>query len=935
MLLSWSNCNHRGDEFVIHVLVAEAQHACNPRGARRREKNHVERKKTCEMVRGRHVVGERNGRRRTWTWLAWTVLFLGILDCTRGQTYCPAPNDVLNSITTPYGSVKLEIDVSANVENNSVVARSVWFVQPDAPVFAVACTDTTDLTSQYPARRAFLTALGINLGVLAIFVVLWQWARGWTIFEKVYVPLLVLKGMGKKLKNREFPEPPRKMFWVQDLIQRKEDDVAATGGLDALVYLRLLRIGWNFCLASTFIGWGLLVPITYTQGVDSADPSIWAQKFSVSAIVNVYPSLMWIHMIVFYLLSAYFHFLLHSTYRDLLMYRMDFMAFRQTGPIDYTVFITDILSDHKIPLHNMKEGVSKDRFFKATKKFARQVEADIQSRFRKVEKGITEEEVSAFLEDVYQKDFAECIIVPDTRRVIDLKRKRDKLMRGIEYRRDVLKKGYYKKWTGKTIHLSEGKRADLEEEVAERTMAAIQLHRLLEDERAEARRTKSITSFAAFNTQRIALQSSQTRHYHDGLHWRVSQAPDPEEIMWQNVALTWQDRALRKVVFFFAAVGIVILYVTLTAMATSLANLDEVVSSSTWSWLSFLTESSFVQTVFEALVPGACITGLLNGTALLVQFMSVWQGAISHAEVMRGAVYKMFWVLFVSIFLSTILSRSVFNSTFSAVFSSISVEEILQSAALATPGSAMVLLLWVIGRSMIGMCLELCRWVWLFFYLIYTNIAMNESGRMRAWRVRISFYVKWHGESLIIVLLGIVFCVMNPMFSPFGLWYCLTCTVLWRNQFSFVYYNPVDTNGMLWPVIHKCLFAGMIVSQVLWIGYCWYAAVGLFVVSIFLPIFSVIGYFYTKATFADAYCTLSLYQLSMLDKETEQRYLAGSIASYYPPDMSDRVVTLDHELPAQYQRILPGYRQETFKEVLQSPDEEEQQDGLGKTVDEQ
>lgn len=874
--------------------------------------------------------GRRNARRNgkgtrcTWTWLAWMLVTVGIWDVCRAQTYCPRPNDVLNSISTPYGDVKLEIAVSANVEDNFVVARSVWFVQPDAPVFEVECRDTTDLTSQYPSKNAFLTSLGINLGVLAVFLVLWQWARGWEFFKKVYVPLLVLKSMGRKLKNREFPEPPSKMFWVADLVKRNEDEVAATGGLDALVYLRLLQIGWNFCLVSTIIGWGLLVPITYTQGVESSDPTIWAQKFSVSAIVNVYPSLMWVHMIAFYLLSAYFHFLLHSTYRDLLMYRMDFMALRQTGSIDYTVLITDILSDQKIPLHNMKERVNKDKFFKATKKLARQVEADIQSRFRKVEKGITEEEVSAFLEDVYHKDFAECVIVPDTRKVIELKRKRDKLIRGIEYRKDVLKKGYYKRWTGKTIHLDEDKRAQIEEEVDERTMAAVQLHRLLEEERAEARRTKSITSFAAFNTQRIALQASQTRHYHDSLHWLVQQAPDEDEIMWQNVTLTWQDRVLRKVVFFFAAVGIVVLYVILTAMATSLANLDEVVSKDAWSWLSFLTDSSFVQTVFEALVPGACITGLLNGTALLVQFMSVWQGAVSHAEVMRGAVYKMFWVLFVSIFLSTILSRSVFNSTFSDVFSNISVEDILQSAALATPGSAMVLLLWVIGRSMIGMCLELCRWVWLIFYAVYRNIAMNESGRLRAWRVRISFYVKWHGESLIIVLLGVVFCVMNPMFAPFGLWYCLTCTVLWRNQFSFVYYNPVDTNGMLWPIIHKCLFVGMLVSQLLWIGYCWYAAVGLFVVSIFLPIFSIIGYFYTKAMFADPYSTLSLYQLSMLDKETEQRYTAGSIASYYPPDMSDKITALDYELPAQYQRRLPGYRQETFKEVLQPGDEEGQ-----------
>lgn len=841
-----------------------------------------------------------------------------------GQNFCPKGQEVLDSISSSYGSVTFDVDLTPKVENDSVVARSVWFIQPDAAIFEVKCTDTTGLTSQYPSKSAFITSIVFNVVVLSIFVVLWQWARGWNFFRKVYVPLLVLQEMGRRLKNRSFPEPPGEGFWVADLLRRKEETVASSGGLDALVYLRLLRIGIHFCIISCFLGWALLVPITYTQGVDNPDSNIWAQKFSVMSILQVKPSLLWIHMAVFYGLSAYFHFLLHSTYKDLLMYRMDFMALGQTGALDYTVLITDILTDEKLDLHNMKAKVSKDRFFKSAEKFAKQVEADVRGRFFKAEKGITEKEVSAFLDGVYHKDFSECVIVPDTRKVMELKKKRDSMIRSIEYRKEVLKKGFYKRWTGRTIKLDDRKKEIISLELRQRMTAAAQLHVYVEEERERARNTRSTTSFAAFTTQRIALQASKTRHYHDSLHWLVKQAPDEDEIMWQNTTLTWQDRAFRNIVFFFATVGIVILYAILTAASTSLADLDDVVSKSTWSWLSFLTYNDVVQNLFEALVPGACITGLLNGTALLVQFMSVWQGARSHAEVMQGAVNKMFWVLFVAIFLSTIFSRSVFSTTFGNVFSNVSLEAILQSAALATPGSAMVLLLWVIGRSMIGVSLELCRWVWLFFYIVYNNLAMTEGGRMRAWRVRISFYVKWHSESLIIIMLAVVFCVSNPMFAPFGLWYCCTCSVLWRNQFSFVYYNPVDTNGMLWPIIHRCLFAGLIVSQGLWIGLCWYANVGLFVVSIFLPIISVFGYLYTKALFADPYTALSLYQLSMLDKETQQAYIPGSISQYYPPDMNDKCVGLDHELPAQYQRRLPGYKEEVFTEVVQLSNNEQE-----------
>ena len=66
------------------------------------------------------------------------------------------------------------------------------------------------------------------------------------------------------------------LAWVGPVLKTKEQDLVALIGLDATVFLRVLRMCRNIFLVITVLGCGILVPVNLIQG----------QKFSASNAVN-------------------------------------------------------------------------------------------------------------------------------------------------------------------------------------------------------------------------------------------------------------------------------------------------------------------------------------------------------------------------------------------------------------------------------------------------------------------------------------------------------------------------------------------------------------------------------------------------------------------------------------------------------------------------
>ncbi|KAL0903633.1 hypothetical protein M5K25_028025 [Dendrobium thyrsiflorum] len=110
---------------------------------------------------------------------------------------------------------------------------------------------------------ALLTSVGINLGLCVLLFALYSVLRKQPGNIEVYVPRLVVEG--KAQRNREFnledllPNPG----WLRKAWQTSEDELLASCGLDAVVFIRIFTFSLKVFSVAAGLGMFILLPINY------------------------------------------------------------------------------------------------------------------------------------------------------------------------------------------------------------------------------------------------------------------------------------------------------------------------------------------------------------------------------------------------------------------------------------------------------------------------------------------------------------------------------------------------------------------------------------------------------------------------------------------------------------------------------------------------
>lgn len=123
----------------------------------------------------------------------------------------------------------------------------------------------------------FAITFGIYAGVLAVVFLMFSiWSR-LSFTRKFYAPKLFKKELENGLSR-----PPPKSFkigsWIPATIRLTEDQMVASAGVDAVCYVKMLRMAWEFFLMISLVSLIIILPINCTGGyvddlIGGTDPS--------------------------------------------------------------------------------------------------------------------------------------------------------------------------------------------------------------------------------------------------------------------------------------------------------------------------------------------------------------------------------------------------------------------------------------------------------------------------------------------------------------------------------------------------------------------------------------------------------------------------------------------------------------------------------------
>jgi calcium permeable stress-gated cation channel len=163
------------------------------------------------------------------------------------------------------------------------------------------------------AQTSIYASLGTSIGFTALLAIGFSLLRPYN--SVVYAPKL-------KIADEKHAPPPmgKGMFaWVGPVLKTKEQDLVTLIGLDATVFLRVLRMCRNIFLSLSAVGCGILIPLNLAKGTEKHVTIIT----KVSAI-NTFGQANWAITIVAWLFNIVLAGFLWYNYRAVLKLRRQY-----------------------------------------------------------------------------------------------------------------------------------------------------------------------------------------------------------------------------------------------------------------------------------------------------------------------------------------------------------------------------------------------------------------------------------------------------------------------------------------------------------------------------------------------------------------------------------------------------------------------------------
>ncbi|KAL8938060.1 MAG: hypothetical protein Q9211_003391 [Gyalolechia sp. 1 TL-2023] len=300
-------------------------------------------------------------------------------------------------------------------------------------------------------------------------------------------------------------------------------------------------------------------------------------------------------------------------------------------------------------------------------------------------------------------------------------------------------------------------------------------------------------------------------------------APAPSDVIWQNTYLTRSSRVTRAWSVTFI---ILILTVFWTALLVPIAGLVSLKSiCSVWPQLAFSLDSNPIS---QSLVATGLPTALISLLTVLVPFLYYWlstqQGMLSQGEVEMSLISKNFFFTFFNLFvLFTIFgTASISYAKFSDTLAGASRDASEIARKLATS-------LQDLDYFYINLIILQALGLFPFRLLEFGSVALYPIGLIGAKTPRdyaelvqppVFSYGFYLPQTLLIFVICMVYSVLQSswLILFFGLVYFLIGGFIYKYQLLYAMDYRQHSTGQAWLIICNCVVIGLIVFEVAMAG---------------------------------------------------------------------------------------------------------------------
>ncbi|XP_077219358.1 early-responsive to dehydration stress protein (ERD4) isoform X4 [Tasmannia lanceolata] len=554
--------------------------------------------------------------------------------------------------------------------------------------------------------ESLLASAGINIGLALVVLSLFSILKKQPSNAVVYYPRHL-----SKQHHISFPQTTLSRFlpsvsWIRRAFSVTEQEILQHSGLDALVVIRLFKLGIKFFLICSVVGLVILLPVNYTceKGPSRSKLSHSMDSFTISNIGKG-SNRLWVHFSCLCFISFYGLYLLYKECNEIMDIRIQHLYNIRHRPDRFTILVREIPF---CPEHQTR-GCCVDHFFSKHHPYS------------------------------YQS--------------------------------------YQILYDGKHVE------ALLELPVA----------------------------FVSFKSRWGAAIASQTRQHVNPILWITEPAPEPRDVLWNNLAIPYSHLIFHKIGVFIAAAVLTIFFALPVTTVQGIVQLEKIKK-----WFPPARAVQLIpglSSVLTGYLPSVILNSFIYVIPYAMRSMATLEGCVSRSKKEMKACSMVFYFLVGNVFFLSLLSGSLLDQIGESFTHPRSFPSHLASAVSA---QADFFITYILTDGLSGFSLEVLQPGLLIWHCMKSHSCCGGTKR-KPYLYSLPYYRVIPIVSLSI-LIGMVYAVIAPLLLPFLIVYFFLGYVVYLNQIQDVYDIVYETCGQYWPYIHHYIFIAIVLMQITMIG---------------------------------------------------------------------------------------------------------------------
>ncbi|CAL2233879.1 unnamed protein product [Prunus armeniaca] len=610
---------------------------------------------------------------------------------------------------------------------------------------------------------ALLTSAGINIAVCVILFSLYSILRKQPSNVNVY--------FGRRISIATRRSDPfcldrfvPSASWLLKAWRTKEEDLLAVGGLDSVVFIRMVVFSLRIFSIGAVVCVFIVLPVNY-HGQKMHHQHIPLQSLEVFTILNVQEGSKWLwtHCLALYIITFSACVLLYFEYKTITKMRLAHITASSSNPSYFTVVVRAI------------PWSAEESYSDSVRKFFTKYHASSYLSHQMVYR-------SGKIQKLMSDAGKVCKILKDAS--VDQTRKPDLFQCGF--------------CGGATDSFK----------ILSNETESVRGKSSLIDDGVGGRKKVCAAAFVFFKTRYAAVVTSQVLQSSNPMLWVTDMAPEPNDVYWSNLWIPYGQLWIRKIATLLAAIAFMLVFLIPVTFVQGLTQLE------------FLQQAfPFLRGLLKKKIISQLVTGYLPSVVLILAFYSVppvmmlfstAEGCISRSGRKKSACFKVLYFTIWNVFFVNIFTGSLIRQL--SVFSS--VKDIPAQLANAVPAQAKFFMTYVLSSGWASLACELMQ-----IYPLLCNYFRRFILLKDGYNDTLTF--PYHTEIPRVLLFGFVgftCSILVPLILPFLLVYFVLAYLIYRNQILNVYIPKYESGGQFWPMMHNTVIVSLILMQIIALG---------------------------------------------------------------------------------------------------------------------